>query len=204
MKVNEERVYVADCGNNRVQVFTKAGVYVKSIGDRGGADGGLVFPIGVSVDDQHVLVSSYGGNYVSLFEKASGRFVRRFGTAGCGKGQFEHPGGVALDGEHVYVVDRFNHRLQVWTKGGMFVRVIGSGEGTGAEQLKMASGVAVDEKHVFVCDCESIRVFRKSDGMYVRSVSDGLETSVFTGISIKDDQIFVTDSNHQRVVEFQG
>ena len=122
-----------------MQVFTKAGVYVQSIGGREGEDGRLVFPIGIAVDDQHVVVSSYVGNYVSLFEKANGRFVGRFGTAGVGKGRFNCPAGVALDAEHV---DRFNYRVQVWMKGGVFVCTIGSGEGTALERGNLSRLVA--------------------------------------------------------------
>ena len=80
-------------------------------------------------------MSSFGGNYVSLFEKVSGRFVLRFGTEGDGEGQFNHPDGVALDGNHFYVSDGDNDRVQMRTKAGVFIRVIGSGQGSGPGQI---------------------------------------------------------------------
>ena len=102
--------------------------------------------MGVSVDSQHVIVSSYNGHCVSLFDKATGAFIRKFGTRGNGQGQFDSPSGICIDGDNVYVCEHQNKRVQVLTKEGVFVRFIGDADG----MLMGPFGVAVDAQHVFV------------------------------------------------------
>ena len=70
--------------------------------------------------------------------------------------------------------------------------------------------MAVDESHVLVCDGvnDCVQIFCKSDGVFVwelkQAVSDGLVATKPLNISIKDDELFVTDKNNQRVVVFHG
>ena len=46
-----------------------------------------------------------------------------------------------------------------------------------------------------------VQIFRKSDGVFVRELKQ--ETCPYY-ISIKDDELFVTDFSNARVVVFQG
>ena len=71
--------------------------------------------------------------------------------------------------------------------------------------------MTVDEDHVFVCDwgTDRVQIFRKSDGVFVRELrhqaaSGGLRATTPYFISIKDDELFVTDDTNMRVVVFQG
>ena len=108
-------VYVADRHNHRVQVFTKAGVYVRTIGGNGAGDGidQLWNPEGVAVESDLVFVADTGNHRVQVFTKA-GAYVRTIGGNGQGEGsnQFEMDptADVAVESGkdgHVYVVDSF-------------------------------------------------------------------------------------------------
>ena len=75
------------------------------------------------MDAEHIAVSNYKTDSMSLFDKASGMFVRKFGSRGIGQGQFIHPTGVCPYGGNVYVCENGNNRVQVLTKEGVFVRI---------------------------------------------------------------------------------
>ena len=109
------KVYVADSGNHRIQVFTARGRLLRVFGRRGNAQGELGGPIGVSIDTQGlVYVSEKDNHRVSVFT-SEGQFVTSFGRKGKGAGQFNEPLRLAVDlGGVVYVCDRFNKRVQVF------------------------------------------------------------------------------------------
>jgi sugar lactone lactonase YvrE len=120
-------IYVADTGNNRVQVFNPDGSFAGQIGGTGSAIGQVIAPQGVAVDNQsNVYVADTGNNRVQKYAKngtylgqvggrgqpANGSSVRADTTA---PGVFSAPGGVAIDGSgNVYVADTGNDRVQVF------------------------------------------------------------------------------------------
>ena len=107
------RVYVADCGNNRVQVFTAKGKFLRLIGK----SGELHWPVGVAVDEFSVLVyvSERYNHRISVFNGSDGELVTSFGGRGRGLGEFQEPIGLALDDSGVlYVCDSGNKRIQVF------------------------------------------------------------------------------------------
>ena len=105
------QVYVADMWNNRIQVFTAEGEYVRSIGKKD--SGHLNRPTGIAIDgDDLVYVTERNYNLVSVYTSI-GRFVTSFGSRGKAPGQFDFLSGVAVDKNGVvYVCDTNNCRLQ--------------------------------------------------------------------------------------------
>ncbi len=90
------KVYVADSGNNRIQVFTAGGKYLRMFGRRGKGGGKLYDPWGVAIDSSGRVYVSEGNNHrVSVFT-SEGQFVTSFGSEGEGAGQFKHPRGNAI------------------------------------------------------------------------------------------------------------
>ena len=53
---SEGMLYVSDWGNDRVQVFTRDGQFVRSFGKKGSGQGELNGPRGVCVDADYVYV----------------------------------------------------------------------------------------------------------------------------------------------------
>ena len=61
-------VYVADCWNDRIQVFTAVGKFLRMFGRHGEGRGELGYPIGVAIDTSDmVYVSEYGNHRVSIY-----------------------------------------------------------------------------------------------------------------------------------------
>lgn len=105
--VDRDRIYVADTGNRRVQVFTRAGVTVGTWTDVG-------TPRGIASDltSGRVYVADVAGHRILVLDE-SGVQVASWGGLGGGPGQFDTPLGltVGVDGL-VYVADSGNQRVQ--------------------------------------------------------------------------------------------
>ena len=111
---SEGNVFVADYGNNRVQVFDENGDYLSSITQTIPGQQ-LQGPHSVSVGpDDCVYVVEHDANRVSVFD-GRGTFVKSFGKAGKKDGEFNKPYAVtARDDGYVYVSDTGNRRVQVF------------------------------------------------------------------------------------------
>lgn len=111
-------VYVADGGNNRVQVFTDEGEFLRVFERPHGVGGGeeVSHPWGVAVDiTGTVYISERGRHCVSLLTYSTGEFLTSFGRHGEGEGKFQRPHGVAVDSSGVvYVCDFANNCVQIF------------------------------------------------------------------------------------------
>ena len=110
------KVYVADSGNHRVQVFTAEGQFVRTIGTgEEGDEEGLNWPAGVAVDNSGVLyVSDFKNCRVSVFSP-EGWLLRGFGAKGEGPEEFRGCCGVTVDRSGVlFVCDSSNSRVQLY------------------------------------------------------------------------------------------
>ncbi len=181
-------IFVADSGNNRIQVFGKDGTYLRQWGASGSSTGQFAAMTGVAVDDSNVFVTEANNNRVQVFTKY-GAFVRKWGGTGSGNGsnQFNHPMGIAVDTQNVYVADTVNHRIQVFDKSGSLVKTWGS-FGTVAGQFNTPVSVAADGRNVFVVDAFNKRLqvfdtggnFARSWNLPINVPGDGLWQSAFS------------------------
>ena len=71
-------LYVADFRNNRVQVFSQNGTYLRTFGMHGSGPGELSSPVCVHVDHDYVYVVEWRNHRVSVFH-TSGAFITSFG-----------------------------------------------------------------------------------------------------------------------------
>jgi DNA-binding beta-propeller fold protein YncE len=109
------RLYVADTLNFRVQVFDRAGAFLKSIGIQGDGPGALNRAKGVGVDSEgHVYIADSSFNNFQIFD-ADGQILMFVGTPGSGPGEFLLPAGLFVDSQdRIYVADQGNARVQVF------------------------------------------------------------------------------------------
>ena len=107
--------YVADTINDRIQVFTESGKFLRKFGRRGKGEGELYYPVGVAVDFRSMVFVSESKNHrISVFT-TEGRFVKSFGQCGTKVGEFNCPRWLAVDDCGVLCVcDRDNCRFQVY------------------------------------------------------------------------------------------
>ena len=104
----DDHVYVADFGNDRIQVFSPDGQFLRMMGQ----DSGMVSPQGICVDSDG-FVYVVGDNNEILQLAPDGTLAGRFFQGGSAPGQLRNPMDIArADNGSVYVADSFNHRIQ--------------------------------------------------------------------------------------------
>ncbi|HJT49034.1 MAG TPA: Ig-like domain-containing protein [Nitrososphaeraceae archaeon] len=145
-------VYVTDVSNNRIQVFSDNGTFIRAWGsycdlntgkkctDPDGpsgplslGDGQFNYPQGIAIDSKgNVYVADSGNNRIQVFSD-NGTFIRAWGSTGAGHGEFRHPEGIGIDtiadingNNIIYVADSGNNRIQVFSDNGTFIRAWGS------------------------------------------------------------------------------
>jgi ABC-type Fe3+ transport system permease subunit/sugar lactone lactonase YvrE len=109
----QDRLYVADSCNHRIQIFAADGKFLREFGRAGTKLGELSYPYDVAVDNAgNIFVCEFGNSRIQVFD-ANCQPVEIIGGAGSEPGQFNNPWAVALDARgNLYVADALNHRLQ--------------------------------------------------------------------------------------------
>lgn len=115
---NDGLVYVSDKGSARVQVFTKAGKFIKEffVSRETLAGPGTTLGMTFSRDPQqkYLFVADGSNNKIRILERDSGLLVGSVGRQGRNAGQFDTPLAVAVDSRgSLYVGEvKYNNRLQ--------------------------------------------------------------------------------------------
>lgn len=150
--VHQERLYVCDRSNHRVQIFnTRDLAFVGSFGHKKGElQGQFNFPSGVAVDSTgEVYVADTGNHRVQVFNR-DGEYLRHFGKVGSEAGSFNRPCFVEIDSEgFVYVTEEQNHRVSVFDRNGVYVTHFGNDQ----TKMDMPKGVCADsDGFIYICD----------------------------------------------------
>jgi DNA-binding beta-propeller fold protein YncE len=114
---NQDRLYVADSCNHRIQIFSGDGTWLKTFGRPGRSSGELSYPYDVRVDREgRQFVCEFGNSRIQVFD-AQNRPLEILGGPGTRPGQFNNPWSIALDSQgNLYVADAGNHRVQKFVK----------------------------------------------------------------------------------------
>ena len=128
INTRNNKLYVADCFNHRIQVLNSNLTFLTTFGEEGEGEGQFDYPSGITCDSAgNVYVADYCNHRVQVFT-AKGEFLRMFGKRGKGRGELSYPVGIALDpsNKHVYISERKNSRISVFTCKGEFVTSFGA------------------------------------------------------------------------------
>ena len=164
-------IYIADCGNSRIQVVSFAGKFLKRFGQ-----GILEFPYGIAVTEDNVFVTDCDLHALLQFGKKDYKLVRRTGTEGGGEGQLNYPRGLCIDyNGDVYVADCFNNRVSVFSKELNFLKHLGT------QQLKTPRDVKVTPSSVVMLDSSPncIHFFSRSGDLLRSCVTQGEDGMVY-------------------------
>lgn len=109
----QDRLYVADSCNHRIQIFAKDGKWLRSFGRAGKEPGQLSYPYDVRVDAEgNQFVCEFGNSRIQVFNPQD-QSIEIIGGPGLAPGQFSNPWSIAMDhAGNLYVADAQNHRVQ--------------------------------------------------------------------------------------------
>jgi sugar lactone lactonase YvrE len=219
---NNGNVYVADCGNNRIQKLSISSNTWSQWGKIGGASGtGLGEfdgPSSVAVDSSGNMYVAESHNWrIQKLTASTNTWSVVTSKVGYGLGEFEGPGNVAIDSnDNLYVVDIGNNRIQklnvttnTWSQlGGKEGGVSGKGLG----EFNIPEGITVDSSgNVYVADMGNNRIQKLNVATNTWSqwglagCRQGSKLGEFNypaGVAIdKAGNMYVSDVNNWRIQE---
>ena len=109
----ENRLWVADACNHRIQIFDLEGNLLEYWGESGAEQGQLYYPYDLVLDgDGHVFICEYGNHRIQKFT-LSGKSMGTWGKNGRGPGELHNPWALVYDSrDRIHVLDSNNHRVQ--------------------------------------------------------------------------------------------
>jgi len=105
VKLYDDKIFVADAYNNRVQIFDKLGQSVKVIGWQENID----VATGIEVFDDQVFVTDFHGNRVLIYD-LQGRLKKVFSD------QFDGPTDILVTNDHMYVANYKGGYISVYRR----------------------------------------------------------------------------------------
>ncbi len=156
---SNNKIYVSDRANHRVQVLNSDLTYSSTIGRQGSGNGEFYRPWSISCDSTgKVYVADCWNHRIQVFT-AEETFMMKFGKRGVNEGNLKDPFGIAIDTSGlIYVSEIGKHRISVFTSEGQFISTFGR-YGSGPGEFSCPHGLAVNKDGIlYVCDWGNNRV----------------------------------------------
>ncbi|MDR3324751.1 MAG: 6-bladed beta-propeller, partial [Spirochaetaceae bacterium] len=155
------RLYVSEFRGGRVSVLSEGGDWLSYIGSKGLADGQLLGPAALTVDDEgYLYASEFGNKRISKFDP-DGAFIAAFGARGVGVGAFPGflcPSGIAYKNGIVYAADSVAKTVYMFDRNGSYRGILLS-EGLDAPEslrfLPDGSLLVADTRRLLLVDTDS-------------------------------------------------
>ena len=107
---NTGNVYIADCGNRCIQVFTAEGKFQRKFANQGKGNGELDWPTSITIDSNNIVyVTEFSNHRVSVFS-SDGKCLTSFGSLGDQPGQFNRPCGISSHQNDTLVISDFGNQ----------------------------------------------------------------------------------------------
>src|SRR3989344_3393435 len=207
------KVYVADSGNDRIARFdsgggsTTFGANWQTFGSPGSGTDQFNNPASIIVDtaNNKIYVGDSINDTIARFDSGDGSTTfganwQTFGSPGSGIGQFSTPLGIIVDttSDKIYVADYWNYRVARFDSGGGSTtfganwQTFGS-NGSGVNQFQSARDIAIDaiNNKVYVADRNVNRrvvmfdsgIYYVPSGTFSSAIYDTAQNSTFTNLT---------------------
>jgi DNA-binding beta-propeller fold protein YncE len=222
-------LYISDSGNNRIEVVTTGGKFVKAIGWgvsngkeeletcetackaglAGPGNGEFDSPGGLAFDPAGDLwVTDTENNRVEEISPTD-TYMSQFGSKGSGNGELSEPTGIAMDEGELYVVDYGNDRVEEFTPAGTYLSQFGS-KGSGAGQFNYPVSIVANTTSgdLYVSDTGDSRIEEWTPaGKFLTEIgsygTEAGELSYPTGVTLTtDDRLFIADQDNDRISQW--
>lgn len=199
-----DEVYLADASKHLIQVFTKDGEYLRSIGQ--GRFKGDMRGLAIDFDNEWLYAVDAYSSEVEKFT-LDGQWLTAWGSEGTGPGQFRDGGReltVGLD-KRVYVADFGNNRVNVYNSDGSYVNFMPNPAPQappGGFNQPQDVTVSPNGQNIYVVDTYNHRVQRfNAAGDPVRvwgfrgsAVAGGNAMNYPRGLALAKGEVFVMNS----------
>jgi DNA-binding beta-propeller fold protein YncE len=198
---DDERVYVADTYNDRIQVFTKSGAFITEWRDGTSLQD---FPMDVAVArNGNVYVIERLACAVKVYSRSGQVLAEWGGYPSLEPGRFLDPEGIAVDDSgYVYVADSNNGRVQKFSADGTLVALWRAPD---TIERGTVRGISVDNLgHVYVVDRSYQKILKfTTSGQFITTFGEPpiLDSPNYVANDAAGN-VYVTDSDHGRIVKF--
>ena len=199
--VNERNeITVTDRNNNRVQIFSSDGTYLRSFGSKGDQEGEFDDPTGIAyLNNGNIVVADTFNNRLQIFTE-QGEYLTQIGGEGNVDHQFNYPWGLSVDSDgNIVVADADNNLIKIFSPSGQFLRKFG-------EDLLVDPCHCIQEDQYFIVSDDghqSVKVFNIDGDFRYRFGSEGEGDGEFNEpqcLSVdKAGHLMVCDSENHRV-----
>jgi hypothetical protein len=205
LNIEQQRLYVSDTSNNRIQAFIRGNVFQLAFGGFGQNEREFDRVGGICSNATNVYIVDSGNSRIQIFDSKA-NYLGQFGSFGVNEGNFRYPTDIAILTDRLYVLDSGNNRVQIFDLTGKFISTFGiSGSGNG--QFSAPLGIEVAEGKIVVSDTGNnrIQIFDLT-GLYQTSFGwFGSEEKAFNqpkGLAYEDGNLYVVDSGNKRIQIF--
>ena len=125
--VNERNeIAVTDCSNNRVQIFSCNGKFIRSFGKKGVKKEEFKDPSGIAyLNNGNIVVADSSNDRLQIFTER-GEYLAQIGSEEIPDHQFNSPMGLSVDNDgNIIVADSNNKLIKIFTPSGQFLRKFG-------------------------------------------------------------------------------
>ena len=209
--VNErDEIAVTDSNNDRVQVFSSDGTYLRSFGRKGDKQGELNWPTVIAFDkNSRSIVVDTLNHRVQLFNE-QGEYLSQFGGEGSLNHQLRDPWGLSVDRNgNIIVADKGNKAIKTFSPSGQFLHKLVEGEDEG-KRCNSPFHCIRYEKYLIASDSSEhcIKVFDINGNFLYKFGNKGnrngeFNTPRFLSVN-KAGHLMVCDNHRVQVFELSG
>lgn len=163
--VSKNQIYVADSGNGRVVVYSRKGVFTKTLGDQGTSATKLIYPTDLAVtQDDHLYVADRPAGRIMLINP-QGKVVKSFpeGEDRLKLNGFS-PLALALDdGGNLVVSEVSQQRLVYFNPAGKLLKIVKKDKFKRDLPLSFANGIATEGNKLYIANSNQSNVLVYND-----------------------------------------
>ena len=199
--VNERNeIAVTDNSNNRVQIFSCNGKFIRSFGKKGVKKGEFKDPSGIAyLNNGNIVVADALNARLQIFTER-GEYLAQIGSEEIPDHQFNSPAGLSVDNDgNIIVADSDNKLIKIFTPSGQFLRKFG-------EDLLVDPCHCIQKDQFFIVSDHrghSIKVFNAEGDFLYKFGNEGEGDGEFNEpryLSVdKEGLLMVCDSANDRV-----
>lgn len=204
--VANDRIYMTDTNNKRVQIMDREGNQIKTFGSWGKKPGEFQFPYGLAADSKgRIFVADLYNGAVSIFDK-DGKFLSYFAEKTPGEKTLLMPAGLHITDDKVYVTDVKKHQVLMFDINGKLLKTLGKPGVKNPGEFKAPNALTTDkEGNLYIVDTgnQKVQVFDKNGKfkMFINGSKDGKGDSVFVnprgiGVDSKGNLFVVSNLTH--------